>query len=286
VAPPGATIVWHIHDFIGHRKRMAGALRWASSAAAAGVAVSQAIADNARSILSRLPLHVVYNVTDLNQFSPGPRAGAMLDQLAGLEPAADNTMLVVLVATYARWKGQDVFIEAAARASRTAGAAAMRFYIVGGPIYRTGGSQFTEAELRSKAAGLGVGAIVGFIGFQNDPAAIYRAADVVVHASTQPEPFGLTVIEAMACGRATIVVRAGGSAELFTDGTDAVGIPPNNPIALADAILTCAKSEQFRTRLGAAARAAVERRFNPDNLPARVHAVYETLLPSTLQIRT
>jgi hypothetical protein len=33
---------------------------------------------------------------------------------------------------------------------------------------------------------------------------VYRALDVVVHASTQPEPFGLTIVEAMACGRAVV----------------------------------------------------------------------------------
>ena len=55
---------------------------------------------------------------------------------------------------------------------------------------------------------LGVEAHVGFIGFQSEPVDIYRAADVVVHASTQPEPFGLTIVEAMACGRATVVSEA------------------------------------------------------------------------------
>jgi glycosyltransferase involved in cell wall biosynthesis len=306
IAPAGVPIVWHIHDFIGQRPRMAGALRWASSAASAGVAVSRAVEADARGVLAELPLHVVYNVTDMGEADAGREAGdagtrpavgtvepgrgdaekvgrgvgdgAALDGLAGLAAAGRGTVRVVLVATYARWKGQGVFLQAAARAMKSPGAPPMRFYIVGGPIYHTGGSQFTEAELRAMAAELGVGGIVGFIGFQNDPAGIYRSADVVVHASTEPDPFGLTVIEAMACGRATIAVKAGGSAELFTDGRDAVGIMPNDPAALAEAILTLAASEDSRMRLGMAARETVARRFNPDNLPARIREVYETLL--------
>src|SRR5207253_2042316 len=80
----------------------------------------------------------------------------------------------------------------------------VRFYVAGGPVYQTQGSQFSADELRGLAARLGLAGRVGFISFREDTAALYRALDVVVHASTQPEPFGLTVIEAMGCGRPVI----------------------------------------------------------------------------------
>jgi glycosyltransferase involved in cell wall biosynthesis len=125
-----------------------------------------------------------------------------------------------------------------------------------------------------------VGADVGFIGFQDDPAAVYRAADVAAHASVQPEPFGLTIVESMACGRATVVSRAGGAEELFADGEDALGVPPGDPAALANAILTLARDPALRARLGASARSAVVRRFNPADLPRRVAEIYQPLLAS------
>jgi len=59
-------------------------------------------------------------------------------------------------------------------------------YIVGGPIYLTLGSQFSVAELRGRAAALKIAERVGFIGFQSRPADVYRALDIVVHASTRP----------------------------------------------------------------------------------------------------
>ncbi len=62
------------------------------------------------------------------------------------------------------------------------------------------------------------------------------ALDVVVHASTRPEPFGRVIVEGMACGRAVVAVRDGGSAELFEDGVEALGVPPDDPDALAAAI--------------------------------------------------
>jgi len=74
---------------------------------------------------------------------------------------------------------------------------------------------------------------VGFVPFQDNPADVYRALDIVVHASTKPEPFGRTIVEAMACGKPVIAAQTGGAAELFTHDHDAVGVPPGDPAALA-----------------------------------------------------
>src|SRR5262249_14978265 len=68
----------------------------------------------------------------------------------------------------------------------------------------------------------------GLVPFQEDTAAVYRALDVVVHASTQPEPFGLTIAEAMSCSRPVVVARAGGAAGLFSRGPHALGGPPRD----------------------------------------------------------
>jgi glycosyltransferase involved in cell wall biosynthesis len=286
--PPGAPfasapVVWHIHDFIGRRPLAARALRLASSGLRTAVAVSSAVAADATAILPGAQIRVVHNVVDPDRFSPAPGDESLLDKLAGLAPAPPGAVRVVLVATFARWKGQDVFLEAAGLVRQLLAAGAhgsppVRFYIVGGPIYRTPGSQFSREELTARAERLGVAADVGFIGFQDDPAAVYRAADVAAHASVQPEPFGLTIVESMACGRATVVSRAGGAEELFTDGEDALGVPPGDPAALANAILTLARDPALRARLGASARSAVVGRFNPADLPRRVAEIYQPLL--------
>src|SRR5262249_42521386 len=140
----------------------------------------------------------------------------------------------------------------------------VRFYIIGGPIYRTVKSQFSEGELRTLAAELKIADRVGFIGFQTDVAGVYRALDVVVHASTQPEPFGLTIVEAMACARSVIVAQTGGAAELFQAGQDAVGFPPGDDAALATAIQELAGDPQRRQRLAAQARRTAVERFSQE----------------------
>ena len=73
--------------------------------------------------------------------------------------------------------------------------------MIGGTLYQTEGSQYDLEDLRRLAANLGLEGRVGFTGFVDEPAAAMRALDVVVHASTQPEPFGLVIAEAMAGGR-------------------------------------------------------------------------------------
>ncbi|QOV90622.1 glycosyltransferase family 4 protein [Humisphaera borealis] len=278
----GPPIFWHIHDFIGQRPLVAKALGIMAWGVRAAVAVSEAVASDARAVAPQLPIRVIHNVVDLNRFSPGPVDGNWLDQQAGFPPAIPGTIRVVLVATYARWKGQDVFLKAAAKVLQQSQSFPIWFYIVGGPIYKTAGSQFSRDELQSLATQLGVHASVGFVAYQNRTNDVYRSADIVVHASTLPEPFGLTIVESMACGRATIVSQAGGAAELFTDGHDAVGTRPGDVGSLASAIIRLAGDSPLRERIGENARKSVEAKFNPQCLPEKVSKLYDPLWKSGL----
>ena len=150
-----------------------------------------------------------------------------------------------------------------------------RFYIVGGPIYRSAGSQYTLEELQARAQALGLDGRLGFAGFQADPTRALRALDVVVHASTRPEPYGRVIVEGMACGRAVVAVRAGGAAELFDDSVSALGCPPGDPAALAGAIERLVADPELRSRLGAAGRQAALAHFDRRRLADAWIAVHE-----------
>lgn len=269
--------VWHIHDFIGERplvRRGLGALRPLATAA---IANSRAVGDDAREVLGGVPVQVVYNGVDVERFAPGPGAGARLDGLAGLPPAPEGTLRVGLVATYARWKGHEVFLQAAARLGHECPTLPVRFYLVGAPLYRTPDSQYSEAELRGLVERLGLGGRVGLVPFQQEPAAVYRALDVFVHASTRREPFGLTIAEAMACGRPAILSRASGAAEQLTDGVDALTVPSGEVEALAAALRRLAEDAGLRERLGQAARRTAVERFSRERYAREVLEVYRSL---------
>jgi glycosyltransferase involved in cell wall biosynthesis len=272
-APRGVPVVWHLHDYLGSRPVMARLLRGSARRRLAAVAVSRSVADDAARVLGpRVPVRTIYNAVDLERFAPGPDDGARLDEASGLPPAAPGTVRVGLVATFAVWKGHGVFLDAVARISTDR---PCRFYIVGGPIYRSRGSQVSAEELRARAEALGLGGRLGFVGHQADPAGAIRALDVVVHASTRPEPFGRVIVEGMACGRAVVAIADGGAAELFEDGVTALGCPPRDPDALARAIARLIADPDLRRRLGHAGRGAARARFDRQRLAEEWNHVYE-----------
>lgn len=279
VVPRGVPVVWHLHDFYGLRPLAARLLRRAAGQAVAGIAISQAVAADAAKVLPGVPVEVIPNAVDLTRFSPGP--GDDLDALAGLPPAPPSTVRVGLVATYARWKGHLTVLDAARRLADAAPGLPLRWYVVGGPIYQTT-AQFTEAELRAAAVGRGLTDRVGFVPFRPDPAGVYRSLDVVVHASTLPEPFGLTVAEAMACGRAVVVSAAGGAAELVTDGADGIGVAPGDAAGLAAAVAKLAADVGLRARLGAAARATAAAKFDAAVYGPRLVKLYHRVCGGTV----
>jgi glycosyltransferase involved in cell wall biosynthesis len=272
--PRGVPVVWHLHDYAGRRPLAGRLLRPAARRAAWAVANSRSVAEDLRAVGGgRLKVSVIYNAVDLERFRPEGRA-LDLDALAGLPPAATGTLKVGLVSTYARWKGHRTFLEALSLLPPGAG---VRGYVVGGPVYRTEGSQVGAEELREAARALGVADRVGFTGFVAEPWAAMRALDVVVHCSTEPEPFGLVIAEAMACGRAVVAARAGGAGELFEEGADALGHPPGDARALAAQLLRLVSDVELRAALGRAARRTALARFDRARLAAELLPLYRRL---------
>ena len=275
VRPSNAALVWHLHDFIGSRPLSRRALGAASSRASAVVANSESVAEDARAVLdSRVPVVMVHNGVDLERFS-GTGDRVDLDRLSGLPPAAPGVVRVGLVATFGRWKGHTTFLDAVAQLPVDL---PVRGYIIGGAVYRTDGSQFSIDDLKRYAADHGVADRVGFTGFVEQPEAALRSLDVVVHASTSPEPFGLVIAEAMACGRAVIASNAGGAREIFTPGVDALVHAPGNASDLAARILELARDPQARRRIGQAGRQTAERRFDRTRLAADLVPVYRKVV--------
>ncbi len=268
-------LVWHIRDFIGFRPVVSRAMRLLSGRATAAVAISNAVAGDARRIVPRLPVEVLYDAIDTAVFNPEGNV-ADLDRLAGNAPPR-GVVRVGLVATYARWKGHDVFLKAVHHLRSTDPQLGIHFYIVGGPIYETAASQYTNDELRSMVRGLGLEDCVSFVPFHDHVEDVYRALDVVVHASSRREPFGRTIAEAMATGRAVVASRDSGAAELFVDGVDAVGTPPGDPYALADAIRRLAVEPRRREHLGRAARTTAVERFSRGRLADGLFRIYRAV---------
>jgi spore coat protein SA len=101
----------------------------------------------------------------------------------------------------------------------------------------------------------------------------YRRASVLVNPSLE-EAFGMSLVEAMACGVPVVATRVGGMPEIVADGETGFLIDPNNPDALASALERLLTDESLRRTLGAAARRAAVARFGWDRIVDQLRGRY------------
>jgi glycosyltransferase involved in cell wall biosynthesis len=261
-------IVWHLHDFISSRLAIGKLLKLFVGKVTVAIAISQAVARDWQTVFPHLQIELIYNAIDPDRYRPLAAAPAVIQD--------SEPIKIGLVATYALWKGHDLFIQAIGQIAqqRPELKSEIEFYIIGGAIYETDRSQFSRSQLQQLARELNVEDWLNFIDFQSDIVSSYNLLDIVVHASTKPEPFGRTIVEAMACETAVIVANAGGAAELFTHRLDAIGVSPNDPIALATAIQTLVDDPATRVAMGKAGRINVIKRFNSDRLGLDLISLY------------
>jgi glycosyltransferase involved in cell wall biosynthesis len=104
----------------------------------------------------------------------------------------------------------------------------------------------------------------------------YQKASVVVVPSVWPEPCPTVVLEAMAHGRPVVGSRIGGIPDLVEDGLSGLLVRPNDPRALADALLRILTDHDLRHRLARGARARAEQ-FSTAAVVPRIEQVYASI---------
>ena len=196
---------------------------------------------------------------------------ALIDARHAVPP---NAPVVGIMARFDPWKGIDVALQATAPLLRSD--PDCRFLVVGGQ-YRHFHPGYGEA-LAALAEREGVGNQVVFAGFQMDVRPYLARMTVLVHASVQPEPFGLTIIEAMAAGVPVVAARAGGAAEIVDEGIDGLLHTPGNQTELRDALHTLLSDATVRDRYVRAGLRKVESRYRPASMMRVIEGVYDELL--------
>jgi glycosyltransferase involved in cell wall biosynthesis len=167
---------------------------------------------------------------------------------ASLELPAGVTV-VGLVGRLQPWKGQDRLLRAQALLRERGHE--IHTLIVGGDSY--GLSPDYARSIASLAGSLGLGGAVTMTGEVADAGPYMRLMDVLVNAS-DPEPFGIVLLEAMARGVAVLAVNSGGPGEFIADQRTGVLARSGEPAALADALEPLIASPQLRAELARAGR--------------------------------
>jgi glycosyltransferase involved in cell wall biosynthesis len=234
------------------------------------IAISDFIAEHirARHATPAARLRIIPRGVDPRRFDPAAVTPARLAALRTAWGVPVDRKVVLLPGRLTRWKGQGVLVEAMARLPGDAMA-----LLVGEGGYRT--------ELAARIAALGLEGRVLMPGHAEDMPAALLLADVVVHASTDAEAFGRTVIEAQAMARPVIAADLGAPRETVAEGETGWRVPPGDPAALAARLAAVlALPPEARAAIGARARAAVLARYTTAAMQASTLAVYRELVPA------
>jgi glycosyltransferase involved in cell wall biosynthesis len=218
-------LIWHLHDIIS-REHFGAAQRrtqvmLANTRATRVIVPSQAAA--AAFVQAGGRQDLVEIVPNGLALPPEPGSATEIRKALGL-PAGP---LVGVFSRLAPWKGQHVLIEA------LAGLPAVSCIVVGDALF---GEQLYAAELKQMVLEQGLADRVRFLGHRGDVPKLMRAVDAMVHPSTDPEPFGRTLVEAMLAGVPVIATNAGAAPDILEGGRAGSLVPPNDPQALARAI--------------------------------------------------
>ena len=106
---------------------------------------------------------------------------------------------------------------------------------------------------------------------------LYSRSSIFVLPSHH-EGMSTVLLEAMACGLPVVSTAVGGAPEVVVDGENGLLVPPQNPKALAEALLTLLGDNRLCQRLGRNAQATIERHHTWDTVGARYVACYEQVL--------
>ncbi len=218
----------------------------------------------------RVPIHTMHPGTRIPVTTREVRRARGRASL-GIAP---DEFAVGIVARLQPWKGQHVLLRAAASLLHARERA--RLFIIGDTMF--GQDPGYRADLHDLARDLAITERVAFTGFRNDVADCLAAMDLAVHASIEPEPFGLGLIEAMAAGTAIVAARAGATPEIVTDGIDGVLVQPGDHEALAVALLALHDHPDRRHALAAAGEATVRERFDVHTMVARMEEFYRRVV--------
>ena len=242
--------------------------KWLFKKVARVIAVSNAVKESllVQELLPSERILTIYNGINTRLFAVAPTG--MLRKEFGFD---NGIKLIGMVGQVSPHKGNDLFIKSAALvANRYSNA---RFLIVGDDFQN---GKYIE-ELKQLSINLGIEDKVLFLGPRSDIPEIMRDLNVFVLASKN-EPFGLVITEAMAAGTPVIVTNAGGAKEIVINGQTGLIINDDEPLSLANAILTLLEDEKLGDTIGKAGQKRAFDQFDLERMVGEIISVYNEVL--------
>jgi glycosyltransferase involved in cell wall biosynthesis len=256
-----------VHNLAGRELGLLGAVaqRLAYALGTIPVAVAHAVG---ASVERR---YGVRNVTVIPNGVPIPRqlmAPADRDRPRAALGLAPDDVVLAFVGRLAPQKDPALLLEAFAASVAAKHPRAALLFVGDGPLRR---------PLQERAQALGIAARVLFAGVRRDARELLEAVDVLVLPSGW-EGSPMSVLEAMAAGKAVVATAVGGVPELIEDGRTGLLVPAGDIAHLGAALERLCIDSQSRARLGQAAQIHVRERFDEDSMARAYIHLYQQLL--------
>ena len=189
------------------------------------------------------------------------------------DPDVDESLekYILCVAYHNEKKGIDILIDAFARVRDAE--PNLKLKLVGdGPLRK---------EMEERVHSLRLDDRVEFLGERGraDVVRLLYGCEIFVLPS-RSEPFGIAMIEAMACKKPVVACAVGGVPEVIQNGKNGILVCPNNPPALAEALLGLLKNSELRQSIAQNGYNSVQACFRSDTMGARYERMFASLLSS------
>lgn len=194
---------------------------------------------------------------------------------AGLDQTHPQSQrpLLGLVGRISSWKGQHIFLRAAALVKKRF--PLVRIQIIGSAMFN---EEAYEAEIRALTITLGLEKAVEFLGFRSDIPEIIEGLTVLVHASITAEPFGQVIVEGMIAGKPVVATDGGGAQEIVLSGETGLLVPMNNIKAMAEAILFLLDNPGIAQEMGRRGQQRAQDHFSIERTVRKIESVYDQIL--------
>jgi glycosyltransferase involved in cell wall biosynthesis len=260
----GVPLIWHIRDHIGApylKPVVARVIRLLSRLLPNGVIANSHSTLNALELPRTKKTLVVYSA-----FAKAIGSGI------GKRDQRDFNVL--LVGRLAHWKGQHIVLEAAKKFKDDA---RVKFWLAGDALF---GEEEYKKQLVQTIEHNGL-SNVSLLGHVEDIQGLMSKADLLIHTSVTPEPFGQVIVEGMAAGLPVIASNEGGPVEIVIPGETGLLIQPGDPAILAESITWMLEHPEERSKMADNGMKRVKEHFVIENTVKDIVNYYKGLLAST-----
>jgi glycosyltransferase involved in cell wall biosynthesis len=260
----GVPLIWHIRDHIG------------------APYLKPIVAKGIRLLSRLLPNGVIANSHSTLNALELPRSKKTLVVYSAFAKAIGNGIgkrdqkdfNVLLVGRLAHWKGQHIVLEAAKSFKNEP---RVKFWLAGDALF---GEEAYKQELLQKIKNDEL-TNVSMLGHVDDIQSLMNTADLLIHTSVTPEPFGQVIVEGMAAGLPVIASNEGGPVEIVVQGETGLLIEPGDAAILAHSIKWMLDHPEERRRMADNGMKRVKEHFVIENTVKDIVDYYKGLLAGT-----